>query len=105
MSSIRWSKQDLITLDRTINNFNQKIKRLQKLDKSLNLPSIENYFTAKQSIATRNELNKYINSLKRFTSRGGEVDYVQKEENIARRNALLSIQGKMRSLEKKAPRK
>lgn len=64
---IRWQQKDYLSLGRAVANFNKKINELQKEEKKLYLPETKNYKEIKQNIQTRNELNRIINSLKRFS--------------------------------------
>lgn len=74
-SKIRWTKDDKKELQNAIRNFNSKISRLEKLDRELYLPEKINYKEVSKDIATRRELNRYINSLRRFSKRGAENTY------------------------------
>lgn len=71
---IRWSEQDNINLSKAVKNFNAKVTRLAK-----NNPAIANVLPEKVSIKqikelidTRQDLNREINMLKRFSKRGSE---------------------------------
>ena len=77
-SKIRWQQKDYLSLGRAVANFNKKINELQKQEKKLYLPELKNYKDIKENIQTRQELNRVINSLKRFTKEGAEDLYVTK---------------------------
>ena len=71
---INWRDSDKQELKRAVKNFNAKIKRLEKKN-----PSNKNVLPEKVSVAqmqelinTRQDLNREINALKRFTKRGAE---------------------------------
>lgn len=68
---IRWSKRDDEQLTKAVRNFNAKIKRLEKKDPSIKkaLPDKINVRQMKELINTRQDFNREINSLKRFTQR------------------------------------
>lgn len=78
--TIKWTKQDEERLKKAINNFNSKRQRLinneKKLDKENKIISNtierERYSEVKKEILTRDELNKYIKSLRDFSKRGAE---------------------------------
>lgn len=74
--SIRWRQRDLDELQRTINNFNSKLYRMQKKNPDLEgiLPSRVTKTNLQNEIATRQEYNKIIQSLQEFSKRGGEGD-------------------------------
>lgn len=75
-SAISWRRGDFVKLGRAVSNFNKKIRELQKEEKKLYLPEEVDYSTLKSEIATRSELNRMINSLKRFQREGAEELYV-----------------------------
>lgn len=71
---IRWRESDEQELRRVVKNFNAKITRLAK-----NNPQIENVLPDKikvaqlrELISTRQDLNRELNALKRFSKRGAE---------------------------------
>lgn len=69
---IRWRKSDEEELKRVVKNFNAKISRLEKKDpKNKNaLPQRITQKELKDMIVTRQDYNREIKSLKRFTKRG-----------------------------------
>lgn len=73
--AIRYDKKLNREINRTIKNFNQKIARLEKEQRSL-LPSKITKKQLKESVYTRNELQRKLRELKRFSQRGAE-DIVQ----------------------------
>lgn len=73
---IRWKKGDYISLGRAVSQFNKKINELNKEEKKLYLPELENYQELKEEITTRKELNRVINSLRRFQKEGAEDLYI-----------------------------
>lgn len=72
---IRWKKGDYISLGKAVSNFNKKINELQKEENKTYLPDLVDYKEIKDEINTRRELNRYINSLKRFMRTGAEQLY------------------------------
>ena len=77
-SKIKWQQKDYLSLGRAVANFNKKINKLQSEEKKLYLPELKNYKDIKENIQTRSELNRVINSLKRFSKEGAEDLYVTK---------------------------
>ena len=77
-SKIRWQQKDYLSLGKAVANFNKKINKLQSEEKKLYLPELKNYKDIKENIYTRSELNRVINSLKRFSKEGAEDLYVTK---------------------------
>ena len=69
--AIRYDKKLDQEINRTIKNFNQKIARLEKQEKEL-LPSKISKKDLKTSVYTRNELQRKLKELQRFSKRGAE---------------------------------
>lgn len=72
--NIRWRDSDQQELKRVVKNFNAKIDRLAKKDpeKAFALPDKITVGQMKELITTRNDLNRELNSLRRFSKRGSE---------------------------------
>ena len=82
---INWKRGDYISLGRAVSNFNKKIRELQAEENKLYLPDEINYKEAKENITTRKELNRIVNSLRRFQRKGAEDLYTtQAGENITK---------------------
>lgn len=64
---IKWRKGDYIRLGRAISDFNKKIRKLEKEEKSLFLPQQFNYREEKEKIKTRKGYNELIRKLARAT--------------------------------------
>ena len=69
--AIRYDKKLDQEINRTIKNFNQKIARLEKQEKEL-LPSKITKKDLKSSVYTRQELQRKLKELQRFSKRGAE---------------------------------
>ena len=69
--AIRYDKKLNQEINRTIKNFNQKIARLEKQEKEL-LPSKITKKELKDSVYTRDELQRKLKELQRFSKRGAE---------------------------------
>lgn len=71
---IRWRDSDTQDLKKAVRNFNAKIRRLEKKnpDNAQYLPDKIKYNEMKNLIKTRQDLNREINALKRFSKRGAE---------------------------------
>ena len=76
--NINWKRKDYITLGRAVAAFNKKINELNAEEKKVYLPEVLNYPEVKENIKTRSELNRVINSLRRFTQKGAEDIYTTK---------------------------
>lgn len=82
---IRWKQGDFVRLGRVVAQFNRKINELQAEENKLYLPETINYAEAKENITTRRELNRLINSLRRFQREGAEDLYTtQSGEEITK---------------------
>ena len=75
---IRWSRSDTAKLSRAVRDFNKKINELKNEENKLYLPEEIEYKETKKEITTRRELNRVINSLKRFKKEGAEELYTTK---------------------------
>ena len=74
-SLINWRQGDFIRLGQAVTRFNKKINELQAEENKLYLPETISYKEAKENITTRRELNRLINSLRRFQREGAEDLY------------------------------
>lgn len=84
-NQIRWKRGDYIKLGRAVSEFNKKINRLKSEENKLYLPEEISYTESKENITTRRELNRLINSLRRFQREGAEELYkTQAGEEITR---------------------
>ena len=77
-STIKWKQGDYISLGKAVSNFNKKINQLNAEEKKLYLPETINYQDVKKNIVTRSELNRVVNSLRRFSKEGAEDLYTTK---------------------------
>lgn len=118
-SIIKWTKDDKRVLQKAVNNFNSKIRRLEKagyenlpektsLRKLTNINDLDN----RQAIYSRRELNATIKRLQRFSERNVEkpvrlssgeiVSYYEKRElDIAKSRAVRRINKDIKNLENK----
>ena len=84
-SKIRWKQGDYVKLGKAVAEFNKKINKLNAEENKLYLPDTIDYKEAKENITTRAELNRMINSLKRFQREGAEELYTtQAGEDITK---------------------
>lgn len=74
-SRINWKRGDFVSLGRAVAQFNKKINELNREENKLYLPETIKYKEAKENITTRKELNRLINSLRRFQRQGAEDLY------------------------------
>ena len=105
---IRWKRGDYVKLSKAINKFNKQVNELQ--NKGINyLPEIKNYQSVKEDILTRKELNRLVNSLKKFsieTAKRVELEsglelteWEYKEIKLARNRARRFLQTRLEEQE------
>ena len=73
-STIRWRDKDVKELNRIVRNFNAKIKRVAEKNPQSEkfLPNKISVKALRGTIGTRQDFNRELNSLKRFSKRGAE---------------------------------
>ena len=78
--SIKWRLQDRKTLGKTVKNFNAKITRLEKKHPELKefLPKKVSVKDLKNNIETRQDFNRELRSLQRFSKKGAEKPVISK---------------------------
>lgn len=105
-SIIRFTKKDANRLAGAIRQFNNKISRLEREGVNVKLPEKLNYQTVKSDIFSRRELNKIINSLKRFQKENaidnvnGMTRWEKNEFSYERKNAILRLQNQIKKYSK-----
>lgn len=75
-SQIKWNKQEVLKLEKAVNDFNSKLAKLQKQENKLYLPEKLNLKDVKENIVTRRELDRKVESLRRFMQKGAESVYI-----------------------------
>ena len=68
-------------LQKAVNNFNRKVKRLEKVDREIWIPEKENIKAIKERVTTKWELNREIDRLERFTQRNAE-DLIKNKSGV-----------------------
>ena len=73
--NIKWNESDAKELARSVKNFNAKVARLESkfAGTDVIIPERVSVKQMKELIATRQDLNRELNSLHRFTERGSET--------------------------------
>lgn len=59
-------------LQRAVNNFNSKVKRLESVDREIDIPEKASITAIKDRVTNKWELNREIDKLERFTKRNAE---------------------------------
>ena len=75
------SKQSEAELRRAVKNFNSKVKRLESVDREIDIPEKANITAIKDRVTNKWELNREIDKLERFTQRNAE-DLVKNESGV-----------------------
>lgn len=70
--AIRYDKSLNRDINRVVKNFNAKVKRLEKSEKDLMLPSLVSIKNLKNDVSNRRELYRELEKLKRYGKRGIE---------------------------------
>lgn len=70
-SLIRWKLNDYKELEKAVNSFNRKIKRLERRGKT-SLPETLDYVETRKEIRSRKELNRILRSLEDFKKKDAE---------------------------------
>ena len=109
---IRWKRGDYVRLSKAINKFNKEIASLENKGYS-NLPEIKSYKSVKENIYTRKELNRLVNSMKKFnleTAKTVELESGQKltaweyrDIKLARNRARKYLEGKLEEQQRNNP--
>lgn len=112
--AIRYNREQRLTLENAVRNFNRKISKLEKLDRSLLLPERVDYMDIINSSTSKAELTRKIESLKRFTSREGSkiittpegvktVNYIISETERNLRSVKAKLSKQIKELESITP--
>lgn len=68
-------------LAKAVNNFNKKIKRLESVDREIDIPEKESITAIKNRVTNKWELNREIDKLERFTKRNAE-DLIKNKSGV-----------------------
>lgn len=66
---IRWRKTDILTLQNAVNNFNRTRKKLLTEENRTFLPDERNFDYLRETISTRKEFNRMVESLNSFSNK------------------------------------
>lgn len=116
MNKIRWKQQDYISLGKAVASFNKKLNEIRTDFNEEYLPQEKSYQKLKETIKTRNDLKKTINSLKRFKKEGAEEVYQteagelmtkweRRELGIQSRSAQVRLKAELKQIEQQKPSK
>lgn len=84
MNYINWKKSDILTLKKAVNQFNRRIKQLDKETNKLQLPEKLEFKEVKENIKTRNELNRILQSLRGYNKTTAKNIILKSGESISK---------------------
>ena len=96
--SYKLSKNNEIELRKAINKFNAKVRRLQNVDKEIDIPEKENIKAIKDRVYSKWDLNREIDKLERFTKRNSEELIKNKSGVVLSRWEYENIQREQKRL-------
>lgn len=108
---IRWKRGDYIKLSKAVNKFNKQVNEL-KAEGYDYLPETKSYQSLKENIYTRKELNRIVNSMKKFsieTAKKVELEgtdltkWEYREIKLARNRARRYLEGKLEEQQRNNP--
>lgn len=85
-------------LQRAVNKFNAKIKRLENVDREIDIPEKESITAIKNRVSSKWDLNREINRLERFTKRNAEELIQNKSGVVMSRWEFENIQREQKRL-------
>lgn len=92
------SKNSEQELRRAINKFNSKVKRLETVDREIDIPEKESISAIKDRVSSKWDLNREIDRLERFTKRNAEELIQNKSGVVMSRWEFENIQREQRRL-------
>jgi cell division protein ZapA (FtsZ GTPase activity inhibitor) len=92
------SKDSEAELRRAVNNFNSKVKRLESVDREIDIPEKASITAIKDRVTNKWELNREIDKLERFTQRNAEDLIKNKSGVVLSRWEFENIQREQRRL-------
>ena len=94
----RISKDSEKELKRAISNFNSKVKRLETVDREIDIPEKESITAIKERVTSKWDLNREIDRLERFTKRNAEELIKNKSGVVMSRWEFENLQREQRRL-------
>ena len=92
------SKDSEAELRRAVSNFNSKVKRLESVDREIDIPEKASITAIKERVTNKWELNREIDKLERFTQRNAEDLIKNKSGVVLSRWEFENIQREQRRL-------
>lgn len=92
------SKSSQKELQRALNKFNAKVKRLESVDREIDIPEKESITAIKERVSSKWDLNREIDRLERFTKRNAEELVKNKKGVVMSRWEFENIQREQKRL-------
>lgn len=92
------SRDSNIELQKAVNKFNAKIKRLESVDREIDIPEKANITAIKERVSSKWDLNREIDKLERFSKRGAENLIQNKSGVVMSKWEFENIQREQRRL-------
>lgn len=92
------SKSSQKELQRALNKFNAKVKRLESVDREIDIPEKESITAIKERVSSKWDLNREIDRLERFTKRNAEELVKNKQGVVMSRWEFENIQREQKRL-------
>lgn len=102
---IRYNEQLSKNITKTVRNYNAKIRRLEKQNPALVLPKKITAKSLKEMSNTRQELNRNLAKLKRFSKRGAENNIILPSGEIVSNYELSEIEREISNLQRNLTRR
>lgn len=102
---IRYNKELVNKINKTVRNYNAKINRLAKLNPSLALPEKVSARSIKNVSDTRKELLRNLNKLQRFSIRGAEDTIILPSGELVSRYELSELKRESARLQRNLTRR
>lgn len=102
---IRYNKELISKINKTVNNYNAKIRRLQKQNPALSLPEKITAKSIQNLTESRKELNRTLESLKRFSKRGVEENIILPSGEIISNYELMELKRESARLQRNMTRR
>lgn len=100
----KFSKSSEQELKKAVNKFNRKIKRLETVDREIDIPEKANISAIKERVTTKWDLNREIDRLERFSKRNAEELIKNKSGVVLSRWEFENIQKEQKRLSAKLSR-
>ena len=102
---IRYNKELISKINKTVRNYNAKIRRLEKQNPYLSLPEKITSKSLRNITGSRKELNRTLEGLKRFSKRGVEENIILSSGEIISKYELKELKRESARLQRNMTRR